>query len=375
MIFYYLGNFSGLKKMFFVMNAYATCRYVQKTLFISLCFLFVFNTQESKGQDAVFSQYYSSYLYLNPAFAAAEPTVTAGFNSRVQWKSVTTPYTTNQASLIIPIYKSTEKFQNIGGIGLSVYNNKAGQVGLNTVGANLNAAYVISLNQNNQILTGIQVGFIQKTIDFSQGQWGSQYNPLIGFDVTQVSGYNNGFVSTVLYPDVGAGLLYYNKPRREITEKGKSFYFGFSAYHLNRPNESVIKSQASPLPILYKATFGGEFSINSSWNISPNLLIAKQNAALQINVGTYVTYSFGSSSESMLPTKLIAGAWYRLNDSGIGSIGIGNRFYMIGFSYDMNSSTLRLNTDAKSAGAYEISLKISTPKVVKTQRVYQTPRI
>jgi len=374
MIFYYLGNFSGLKKMFFVMNAYATNRYVQKTLFISLCFLFVLNMQESKGQDAVFSQYYSSYLYLNPAFAATEPTVTAGFNSRVQWKSVTTPYTTNQASLIIPIYKSTEKFQNIGGIGLSVYNNNAGKVGLKTVGANLNAAYVIPINQNNQILTGVQVGFIQKTIDFSQGQWGSQYDPLIGFNSNLASGAYN-FVSTVIYPDVGAGFLYYNKPRREITEKGKSFYCGFSAYHLNRPNESVIKSQASPLPILYKATFGGEFSINSTWNISPNILIAKQNGALQINVGTYVTYSLGGTSESMLPTKLIAGAWYRVNDSGIGSIGIGNRFYMIGFSYDMNSSTLRLNSDAKGAGAYEVSLKITSPKIVKTQRVYQTPRI
>ena len=356
------------------MNAYATNRYVQKTLFISLCFLFVLNMQESKGQDAVFSQYYSSYLYLNPAFAATEPTVTAGFNSRVQWKSVTTPYTTNQASLIIPIYKSTEKFQNIGGIGLSVYNNNAGKVGLKTVGANLNAAYVIPINQNNQILTGVQVGFIQKTIDFSQGQWGSQYDPLIGFNSNLASGAYN-FVSTVIYPDVGAGFLYYNKPRREITEKGKSFYCGFSAYHLNRPNESVIKSQASPLPILYKATFGGEFSINSTWNISPNILIAKQNGALQINVGTYVTYSLGGTSESMLPTKLIAGAWYRVNDSGIGSIGIGNRYYMIGFSYDMNSSTLRLNSDAKGAGAYEVSLKITSPKIVKTQRVYQTPRI
>jgi type IX secretion system PorP/SprF family membrane protein len=375
MISYYLSNFWGLKKVFFVMNAYCKNKYVQKTLFVSLCFPIVFNIQKTLGQDAVFSQYYASSLYLNPAFAATEHTVTAGFNSRVQWKSITTPYNTNQASLIMPIYKSSEKFQNIGGIGLSVYNNKAGQAGVNTTGANLNAAYVIPINEKNQVIAGIQVGFIQKTIDFSKGQWGSQYDPINGFNSSIPSGEYN-FVSSVIYPDIGAGFLYYNKPKRDISEKGKSFYMGFSTYHLNRPNESVIKSQPSPLPILYKATLGGEFSINSAWNISPNILIARQSTSLQINIGTYVTYSLGGNSdESKLPTMLIAGAWYRVNDSGIGSIGIGNKYYMIGFSYDMNSSTLRLNTDAKSAGAYEISLKISTPKVVKTQRVYQTPRI
>jgi len=342
---------------------------------IRLFLMFFSLSYSSMGQDAVFSQYYSSSLYLNPALAAAEPTTTFSVNSRVQWKSVVTPYTTNQASLIVPIYRSSNKEANIGGIGVSVFQNKAGEIGLTATGVNLNAAFIIPFNEKNHLLTGVQVGFMQKTIDFSKGQWGAQFDPINGFNSSIPSGEYN-FVSSHLYPDVSFGAVYYNNPRRDIREQGKSFYLGYSAYHFNRPNESVIASQSSALPVLNKFIAGGEYSINESWNISPNVLVAFQNTSTQINLGLYGTYSFGSAdANGMIPSKLIAGAWYRIKDSYIGSIGIGSKFYTIGFSYDMNSSTLRQSSSAKGAGAYEVSLKITSPKIVKIQRVYQTPRI
>lgn len=374
--FYYIRNFSGIKKVLLKEIGTYFTKYVLKAFYILLCILLVSAMQKAQGQDAIFSQYYSSSLYLNPAFAATEPTITGSFNSRTQWKSVVTPYSTSQASLVIPIFRSSNKFQNIGGIGLSFYNNKAGEIGLNTIGVNVNAAYVVQLNEYNNIITGIQLGFIQKTIDFSKGQWGSQFDPINGFNSSVDPGEYN-FVSSILYPDVAFGVLYYNNPRRDITETGKSFYFGASAYHFNRPNESVIKDQGSMLPALYKFTLGGEYSLNATWNVSPNVLIAMQNTAIQVNVGAYATYSFGNSESEqfIIPNRVIAGTWYRFSDSYIGSLGFGNKFYMVGFSYDMNSSSLRLNSEAKGARAYEISIKISSPKIVKTQRVYQTPRI
>lgn len=342
---------------------------------ISLCLCFFSLIYMSVGQDAVFSQYYSSSLYLNPALAAAEPTTSVSINSRVQWKSVVTPYTTNQASLIVPFYRSSKKDLNLGGIGVSVFQNKAGEIGLTATGVNVNAAFVLPLNEKNHILTGVQVGFMQKTIDFSKGQWGAQFDPINGFNSNIPSGEYN-FVSSHTYPDVSFGAVYYNNPRRNIREQGKSFYLGYSAYHFNRPNESVIVDKNSALPVLNKFIAGGEYSINESWNISPNVLVAMQNTSMQINIGLYATYSIGSEDmNGMIPSKLIGGAWYRVKDSYIGLLGIGSKFYTIGFSYDMNSSTMRQNSSAKGAGAYEISLKITTPKIVKVQRVYQTPRI
>ncbi|WP_299247790.1 type IX secretion system membrane protein PorP/SprF [uncultured Cytophaga sp.] len=327
------------------------------------------------GQDAVFSQYYASSLYLNPALAAAEPTVSLSMNSRVQWKSIISPYTTNQASLIVPIYRSSDKSINLGGLGVSVFQNKAGEIGLTNTGANFTASYIIPFNEKNHLLAGVQVGVMQKTIDFSKGQWGSQFDVTNGFDSNISSGEYN-FVSSKMYLDINFGAVYYNNPRRDIRELGKSFYVGYSAYHFNRPNESVIANQKSNLPVLNKFILGGEYSLSSSINISPNLLVALQNASSQINVGLYGTYSFGDADgNSLLPSKLYAGAWYRLKDSFIGSIGFGGKFYSIGISYDMNSSTLRKNATSKGAGAYEISLKITSPKIEKVHKVYQTPRI
>lgn len=340
----------------------AVCIYIT---FFSLVF-------KSMGQDAIFSQYYSSSLYLNPAFAASELTVSAALNSRVQWKSVVTPYTTNQASLIVPIYRAAHKDVNLGGIGISVFQNKAGDIGLTTLGVNLNAAYVIPINEQNHILAGLQIGFMQKTIDFTTGQWGAQFDPLNGFNSSLPSGEYN-FVSTHLYPDISFGGIYYNNPRRDIREVGKSFYAGYSAYHFNKPNESVIADKSSPLPVLSKIMLGGEYSLSSTWNISPNVLIAMQSTAMQINVGLYGTYTFGPEGKGIVPTKLMAGGWYRVKDSYIALIGFGSNLYTIGLSYDMNSSTLRKNVAGKGAGAYEISIKFNSP--AKAQRIYQTPRI
>ena len=327
------------------------------------------------GQDAIFSQYYASSLYLNPALAAAEPTVCLSLNSRVQWKSIITPYTTNQASLIVPIYRSSDKSINLGGLGVSVFQNKAGEIGLTNTGVNLTASSVIRLNDNNHILAGVQVGIMQKTIDFTKGKWGSQFDVSNGYDSEIPSG-EYSFVSSKTYMDISFGAVYYNNPRRDITEIGKSFYLGYSAYHFNKPNESVIGNQKSSLPVLNKFILGGEYSLNSSWNISPNILIAIQNSSMQINFGVYGTYSFGNSeSNTILPSKLFAGVWYRVKDSFIGSVGFGGKFYSIGLSYDLNSSTLRQTSTSKGASAYEISIKIMSPKIAKVHRVYQTPRI
>lgn len=345
-----------------------------KVLFVQL-FLLLGQIGVSYAQDAIFSQYYASSLYLNPALAAAEQNITAGFNSRVQWKSVVTPYTTNQATAIIPIYSKTEKFQNMGGIGLSVYNHKAGQVGLNATGFNLNLGYVIKLADEHHILTGLQLGYIQKRIDFSSAQWGSQFDPVNGWDSSIPSGEVN-VLSSSSYFDIGSGLMYYFKPGRSIREKGMSFYMGYSAYHMNRPNESVIASIDSRLPMLHKAVAGFEFTLNDHWNISPNVLYARQNVSSQLNVGCYATYIIGQEHDlkewTLAPNKLMAGGWYRLGDAIIASIAFGNEFYTIAFSYDVNSSSLRQSS--RGRGAYEISIKLSAPKLQKTIKVYGSPR-
>lgn len=344
---------------------------ILKGLFLVLA-TFFFVVEKVEAQDAAFSQYYSSYLYLNPAYAGSEPSLTVGVNSRTQWKSVTEPYQTNQISLIVPFYRKVDKQNNFGGLGISVYNDKAGSGKLAATGVNLNLSYVLRASESSHILFGVQGGIIQKKIDFSTLQWGSQYDDFNGFNSNIDPGETGALSESTMYPDFGAGILYYYKEDRDIREKGGSFYAGASSYHLNRPNESLVQGQASRLPLLNKFHAGFDYSINTKFNFSPNVLIAQQNNVYQINAGMYVNYGFGNPNSLLIPSDLILGAWYRVGDAYIFSAGLACDTYTLGFSYDINNSSLRRNTQGR--GAYEISLRITKPRVVKTRRNY-TPRI
>jgi type IX secretion system PorP/SprF family membrane protein len=326
------------------------------------------------AQDATFSQYYASALYLNPAMAGTMPYLQFSSNNRTQWRSIVVPYVTNQISLIAPIYTKDVRRNHIGGIGFSFYNDRAGEGNLKANGFNLNAAYNLWLSANRmQVITfGLQAGFIQKTIDFTNLQWGSQYDPYVGFSATNIPADQLKVKRNKTYGDVGAGIMYNFNVNRDYTNKGFSGYVGFSAYHLNQPNESLIEGLNSPLPILYKGHLGFEVHAAKRLNISPNVLFMMQNNIQQLNAGMYLTYLYPEQTKALAPTYIILGGWYRLNDAYIVSAGFGNDKYTLGFSYDYNSSSLRTNTQGK--GAYEISLSVRRVKV-KGIKIFNTPRI
>ncbi|MCS6824017.1 MAG: PorP/SprF family type IX secretion system membrane protein [Cytophagaceae bacterium] len=337
-------------------------------------------TQNAYTQDAVFSQYYSSSLYLNPAFAGIEPFFNVGVNVRNQWSSLGTPYTSNQMSAILPLYNQGIGTTNVGGIGLSIYQDKAGSIGYQSLGANANGAYNVRFGETGQtkLTFGLQAGVINKRINPEKLQWGSQYNPAVsgGYDASRpVDGISSLISSSKVMLDIGSGFILSRNSARNIRERGGGFIIGYSAYHMNRPNESLVSGTKSNLPILHKAHLGFEKTLGTAHiNLSPNLLLVKQNEYTQINAGGYVTFMIGEpeSEVSATPRDIIVGGWYRLNDSFIATFGIASRVYVLGISYDLNTSNLKTYTNGK--GAWEISVKIIKPKKEKVIR-YINPRI
>lgn len=331
------------------------------------------------GQDAHFSQYYASSLYLNPASAGAQPFLTFSSNYRTQWRSIVIPYVTSQISLIHPIYSNANGDErHVGGIGLSFYNDRAGDGNFKTIGLNINGAYNLHFNKRgtNFISFGVQGGMIQKNIDYTNLEWGEQFNPYIGFDAT--INPNVGVNSGTIFADIGAGFIWFiNSTNKYQTDednpRGKvGAFFGVSAYHLNQPNESFYKNVFSKLPILYKGHAGLEFHLSDKVDLAPNVLVMMQNDRRLINGGMYLSYLFSQSAQVLAPSEVIFGTWYRLNDSFIFSMGMGNQNYTLGFSYDMNSSSLRYATQGR--GAYEVSLTVHRVKEKKIKRYY-SPRI
>ncbi|SDL05545.1 type IX secretion system membrane protein, PorP/SprF family [Catalinimonas alkaloidigena] len=347
------------------MNRTLTRYYVFFTLLLTISSL--------RAQDAQFSQFYASSLYLNPALAGLEQDLTFSANYRSQWQSIVVPYLTNQVSVIAPLWRERIEPVHVGGIGFSVFNDRAGDGNLNTTGVNMTFAYdLLARNQGMALVVAGQGGLVQRSLDMTNTEWGEQFNPFIGFDPSvpvNISMLN----SRRTFADVAAGLMWAYNPLREAVRSPVSFYAGVAGSHLNSPDESMRQGFSSSLPILLKAHTGADFRVSDKLHLSPNLLWMQQSELQQLNGGVYLRYQvvphpFGLLGES----EFMLGGWYRYGDAFIINTGLSTPAFTVGFSYDVNSSGLRYNT--KGRGAYELSLTIRNFKEHRRKR-FSTPRI
>jgi type IX secretion system PorP/SprF family membrane protein len=327
-----------------------------------------------RAQDAAFSQYYASGIYLNPALSSAEKHLTFNSNYRTQWRSATIPYVTSQVSLIVPLITKVPKKRHLGGVGISAFNDRAGDGNFKTTGVNLTASklYKLTADGLQNVALGVQAGFVQKSLDFSNLEWGEQFNPFVGFDPT-VAPTEATIKPNVLYPDVTVGAMYYFNPEKSYLFTGMSGYSGLVLSHITFPNESLVEGQVARLPLLIKYHGGIEIHVSNRINVSPNILYLSQFRHTQTNAGFYLSYLLTDAPiGTFSKTEVIFGTWYRLDDSFIFSFGIDNDSYTLGFSYDMNTSTIRYATQGR--GAYEISLALRKASDKKQKR-FSTPRI
>lgn len=335
-----------------------------------LYIIFIVNVIGLSAQDAVFSQYYSSTLYLNPALSAVEPSLTLNLNSRSQWRGIGEPFSTYQVSVIAPIKTKGILDENVGGVGGTVFSDRLGNGSLSTTGFYLSGGYILKLNNQKHLSFGLQGGYMIKSLDQDNFKWNSQYNEEIGWD-ENVSPGNDNFLSSKGVVDFSAGIFYYDTQKNDVYKDGRGLYLGFSAYHLNRSNTSLIDGGDAPLEMLLKAHGGVGLPIAKKMVLSPNFLVSSQGGAFQVNAGLYLDLILSDPATGIIPTNAYIGSWYRLLDSYILSLGLGNDSYTFGFSYDMNVSSLGQNLN--NSTAYEISLKLRKPP--KREIVYHQPRI
>lgn len=341
----------------------------RKSYSLSLLFLFIFI--QSQAQDPYFSQFYASTTYLNPALVGVEKDTYFGLNYRTQWSSAGTPFTTGQFSFITPLGKNSPVNFHRNGLGISAYTDVAGESKqYKTNGLTISFAHDLVFGADfNQVFSfGGQAGLIQKRISYDDLQWGSQYDPFMGFNPNLVSSASQ-FAEQLMIPVISYGVVWYNNPQRNNLSNNFSNFVGFAASNLNRPNESMLTSELSRLPILYKLHGGAQWNLSQYFNISPNFLIMQQNNVRQYNIGSYVTYK-ASITKSATTADFMLGVWYRVKDSFIFSTGAQLKNYSIGFSYDLNVSTLRYYT--RGNGAYEISLAYRISKEPQIKR-FSTP--
>ena len=308
-----------------------------------------------QAQSPVFSQFYSSSLYLNPALSGLEKDIFFGMNYRSQWSNIGLPFNTFQFSFIKPLVKPGIHVKHLGGLGVSFLNDVAGpNKEFTTQSILLSGAYNFHLTRfgNNILSLGLQGGASQQRVNYDELQWSTKYSPAVGYDnsLAGESALNN----QVFSPALNAGLMWYYTTRGRLTKESVSIFTGISVYNIIPPR-SFTGDKQGPALTLYKLHGGLSSLWNSKYEVSPNYLIQYQNQNFQVNLGTYLSYYFQPPHlHNSKSTKVIVGAWYRLQDAFILSAGFSNKSWNLGFSYDSNIASL--GRSFGFASAYEVSL-------------------
>lgn len=323
-----------------------------------ISFFLVFAVVEA--QDTHFSQYYWSYMNLNPALTGQfSGNYRLNSNFKNQWSSISEPFTTLSFSAegkrLIKSYAPLN-------IGLSILSDQAGLGDLQTNQFNLSVARNWKLNADSSLSvgTGLQFGFTIRSINFNNFTFDQQYNGS-RFVEGRANGENFG-PSSFGFANVNLGIALHYK-----LENRKEYSLGFSSYNLSRPNQSFLNSNI-PLDVRNQFYLTAQHDISDKLDLEPSLYFSTQGPNRELFIGTNVKYYFGESSS--INRNLFLGLWYRHQDALVPLIGLEYDAWRVGVNYDINISDLTVATNGRGGIEFSLTYIISTykPKNIKFKR-------
>ena len=292
------------------------------------------------GQDAHFSQFTASPIYLNPSLTGImhQKEMRVVSQHRNQWSSVNAKYRTTSIAFDMPVDQRL-------GVGGYIMSHDAAK-NYSTFTFVLSAAYDISNPSQNKhhINMGGQLGFINKTSNYGQLVFDNQYDGS-NFDPDLESGESGEDASYSRFmPEVNFGISYVNT---DVKAKYHP-YAGFALSHLTRPNESFLEG-SSKLPMKYALNGGVKFFMDDRHIIDPTVLFMMQRSARMFSAGLLYTYIAEGTG-----TKIGGGLYYRHQDAIIPMMNFEYYNFKVQMSYDVNISQLSEFSNRK--GAYELTL-------------------
>lgn len=294
------------------------------------------------AQDPVLSQFYSSPLLLNPAFAGNTNAPRFALNYRNQWPGLAQAYRTYAIS-----YDQFFEDYN-SGVGISVLTDDAGHGLYKTTKFGAVYSYRLQIGKSTYIKTGMELAGVVAGVGWDKLIFPDQIDPLYG-DVTQggspiPSQDLRPDQTSKLYLDMAMGTMIYSP----------YFYGGISVNHLNNPDIRFIKTTdntSNALPLRLTLHGGSQINIidgkpgRSGVFISPNIMFTHQGNFNELLGGAY----FGLGS-------FFTGVWGRLTpnnpDAAIFSAGVRTGNMKISYSFDATISKLSI----RSGGAHELGI-------------------
>ncbi len=297
-------------------------------------FCFGLSITSLSSQDIHYSQFYNSHSFVNPAlFSIQSNDHTLQLQRRSQWYTVTTPFNTTSFT-----YGGKNIYKGFSA-AITSLNDITGDSRFSTSAALISISNKVSINKG-VILYGIQPSFYQQSINYDN-LFFLQDEPL----KTQ----------SLSFLDLSLGLSYQN-----FIDLENSFLLSFSAFHINKPNQSFSQNNTLLLPVklIYCTSFTRKF--NSKNILTPAVFYSSQKEAREFIIGCYLNHTI--NNEIQITTSI----FNRYNDALIFAIGLINKNIKFEASYDVNTSSLR--NASNRVGAFEFSISYGWNKNKKNNK-------
>ncbi|MCI4671950.1 MAG: PorP/SprF family type IX secretion system membrane protein [Bacteroidia bacterium] len=292
---------------------------VKPLLFILLMIPGIF-PGEVLGQDPVFTQFYASKIYLNPALTGYEGGAIASMTTRDQWRNIggsSAIFRSHnvEAALDVPQLKSA--------FGLQVFSNEMGNTPDQTLKwqkASFSYAFRNrSCNPYNdpgwEMSLGFAISYNRYSLNFDGYTFGSQLHPIYGFNplaANPLDNFNNG-IGRDQYLDLDAGIAFrFSK----LSWRGRSddhLLVGLAAHHLPSRGQGFLGMGGQQS---LKTTFHSSYVMNLSgsslkYQVVPMFRSNMQYASGWAQNGSYKFWSnqFGVVGNVARGSQVWAGAW------------------------------------------------------------------
>jgi type IX secretion system PorP/SprF family membrane protein len=251
---------------------------------------------QALAQDQIYSQFFNAPLYLNPSLTGQfDGDIRLNMIYRNQWSGLgqNLSYLSASADINIPGFG--------GGVGLLFNRSSEGTAYL--VKNNVAATYSYSVGSDDFVTSfGVQAGLTNRTINWNKLVFGDQIDMRLGYLPGSISSAEVPDMSNKFFFDAAAGVnIVY-----------KSFLFGASVYHLNKPNESFSGAEALlPIRTTLNASYRMPLSNRASYNrdegayLIPSVVYYQQAKFRSVSLGAQLKYR-----------TVNTGIWYRTAGQG-----------------------------------------------------------
>lgn len=327
----------------------------------------VFGAGILTAQDIHFSQFYLSPLNLNPAMTGVmNCNIRLTANYRNQWSSVlkSNAYSTYSVSYDQRIPVGRNDYFGLGG---TFWGDVAGESSFATTTGKLSASYSKKMGgyrqKANYLVFGAEAGLAQRSLEFINLRWGTQHDGN-GIHNPNLPSGEQALDPNFMFADLAAGLLWFS-----VFDEDNSLYFGGAFHHLNRANQSFIADDVDDIYSRFTIHAGGDFLIADRLGVVPGVILMQQGPSFQVNSGASLKFLLGGNRRQYQAFQV--GLWNRVsntNESGLlmDAVILSTRFdynsFSLGFSYDVNVSSLRPASNRFGGFEFALVYKICGPE-------------